>query len=262
MVQCSVPFLTCVSCRLPFEVTLARVETAKFCSYTCRSNRRPPRPCEICGAIFKPRIRQSRFCSYVCAAVAKTVPHEALRCLACKESFSASPCAKRKYCSLDCAYKDRQRLALEEFWSHVDRRGPNDCWPWIAALDKKGYGKVGIRSLDQCGRGAHQVAYVITHNMDPIPEGINVCHSCDNPPCCNPAHLFLGTQKDNLKDCAVKMRTARGSANGQAKLTEDNIRQIFILKDRGASSKRLAEMFSITRGSITRILAGGRWAHI
>lgn len=77
---------------------------------------------------------------------------------------------------------------------------PSGCWEWTGAIRKDGYG--------QCGRrGAHRAAY--EHAYGPIPKGMFVCHSCDNPPCCNPAHLWIGSSHDNLVDCALKGR-ARG----------------------------------------------------
>jgi hypothetical protein len=86
------------------------------------------------------------------------------------------------------------------FWSKVDRRGPDECWPWLGHLDDGGYGRVG--------RGhfvASRVAWEL-HNEAQVPEGQRVLHSCDNPPCMNPAHLWAGTQKDNVQDAISKGR--------------------------------------------------------
>ena len=92
--------------------------------------------------------------------------------------------------------------------ARVDRNG--DCWLW-KGCQTKGYGVVA-RSGRQTY--AHRYAHEITHG--PIPKGSYVCHRCDQPLCCRPEHLFLGSQTDNMRDAAAKGRVARGERNGQA----------------------------------------------
>ena len=94
-------------------------------------------------------------------------------------------------------------LPLEErFWSKVDRRGPDECWPWNGSRTPKGYGQIwsGGRSVP-----AAQVAWALG-NAQPFPEGMEGCHTCDNPPCVNPTHIFPGTRIDNMQDAAKKGR--------------------------------------------------------
>lgn len=94
------------------------------------------------------------------------------------------------------------------FWIRVDGSAGDDaCWPWLGARDPKGYGQAGKRWR------AHRVAMFLTNG--PIPPGMFVCHHCDNPPCCNPAHLFIGTVTDNMRDCAAKGRTSRKGGIGR-----------------------------------------------
>lgn len=112
------------------------------------------------------------------------------------------------------------RPSMEErFWSKVDLKGPDDCWEWQASKLPDGYGSFGVRSrvVDK----AHRVSWVLKNG--PIPDGMSVCHRCDNPPCVNPDHLFLGTQQDNMKDMVSKgrhglhvhpERAASGDRNG------------------------------------------------
>jgi len=98
----------------------------------------------------------------------------------------------------------------ERFWTKVDRRGPDDCWEWTGCVSQRaGYGQFHLNRKTQL---AHRIAYALTHGA--IPEGVFVCHHCDNRMCCNPDHLFLGTQIDNMRDCIAKDRFPSGNRNG------------------------------------------------
>jgi len=93
----------------------------------------------------------------------------------------------------------QNRTDTRRFWARIEKG--NDCWPWKSRTDKDGYGKV--HWAGESNR-AHRVAWEITNG--PIPDGLLVCHSCDNPPCCNPSHLFLGTNAENMRDASAKRR--------------------------------------------------------
>lgn len=94
------------------------------------------------------------------------------------------------------------------FWSKVDQRAPEACWPWRASRSINGYGRILLNGKLEV---APRIAWAITHGEDPGPY--DVCHSCDNPACCNPAHLWRGTRQQNLRDMVKKRR--HGSARLQ-----------------------------------------------
>ncbi len=109
--------------------------------------------------------------------------------------------------------KVREQLA-DRFWRFVDADGPDGCWEWTGGRLPKGYGN--IWDGEKLSR-AHRVSYELFRGA--IPQGMQVLHSCDNPPCTNPGHLFLGTNADNLADRVAKGRSASGERHGNAKLT-------------------------------------------
>lgn len=124
--------------------------------------------------------------------------------------------------SCGCLVRDRVIPLADRFWSKVEKT--SGCWEWGACRDPRGYGRIG--SLNNTHRSvlAHRVAYELS--VGPIPDGLEVCHKCDNPPCCNPDHLFLGTQADNMRDMAEKGRQPRGEDSISSSLTWDQAREI------------------------------------
>ena len=153
--------------------------------------------------------------------------------------------------------RPRTPLAVR-FRALVDRRGPDECWPWIGDKDRAGYGKIRPGGPVDCQR-ANRVAYALEHGS--VPDDLCVCHRCDNPACVNPAHLFLGTHGDNARDKVAKGRATapRGEANHNAKLTDDAVRAI------RASSERiyvLARRYGVSDIIIARVRNGTGWKHV
>lgn len=194
--------------------------------------------CAQCDAEFMPKESRQRFCTHACYA----------RQLACRRSAS------------------------ERFWSSVDQSaGDGACWPWTRGRGSFGYGHFWLN-----GRaiGAHVVAYEWC--VGQVPPGLWVLHHCDNPPCCNPKHLYAGSAADNSRDRSERgrVKSATGERNGastkpervlrgeqksQAKLTWAEVREI---RRRAASSERqssLAQAFGIDASLVSRIVAGKDW---
>lgn len=162
----------------------------------------------------------------------------------------------------------------ERFWALVDRSGgPDACWPWLGATDKTriGYGLFTIRRKEDVPQGlttrqaghtylAHRVAYVLT--IGPIPDGQEVLHKCDNPPCCNSeAHHFTGTTLDNIADRVMKGRSCHGEDHDSAKLTKIQAIAIYALK--GLMSSHIAAAhFPISASTVRKIWAKTIWKEI
>jgi hypothetical protein len=149
----------------------------------------------------------------------------------------------------------------ERFKTHVDQRGPDECWIWTAARDKDGYGFLVKSDWEGKNKeGAHRLAWILEHG--PIPKGLWVLHTCDNPPCCNPRHLFLGTVLDNKRDSISKGRHPHGETHGLAKLTEDKVILIRQLHADGYLRKRLARKFDVSYSLIQKIIQEVQWRHV
>lgn len=147
----------------------------------------------------------------------------------------------------------------DSFWRHVDMLG--DCWEWTGARSHGGYGKVGYggRSF-----GAHRCSWELS--WGPIPDGLWVLHKCDNPPCVNPAHLFLGDAAANTQDMLAKGRGggkgAPGESNRRAALTEQQVLEIRLSFASGEGTVELSKRFPVTSRYINRIIRGDSWPHV
>ena len=175
-------------------------------------------------------------------------------CEKCGKDFYSYRTARQRFCSGICARKD-PRSNEERFWSKVDKRGPDECWPWTAGKMASGYGSF---RADRKTYNASRFAWESENG----PAGdLFVCHRCDNPPCCNPIHLFAGTPSENVRDKCKKWRQTRGSQHKLAKISEGNIPVIRMLLALGATQRNIADWYGVCQQLISGLHAGRRWKH-
>ncbi|KKN38039.1 hypothetical protein LCGC14_0757510 [marine sediment metagenome] len=165
-----------------------------------------------------------------------------------------------------CYYKC---MDAHKFWARV--KLGKDCWLWTGNTNTKGYGLVRVE-----GRriSAHRIAYELYFGKA-VPAGRYVCHHCDNPPCVNPYHLYVGTPAQNSRDMVVRgraatgenhgtatrpERVARGSKQGLARLTENMVLEI--RNTSGKTQRALAKEFGVSQRTIFSILRRETWTHV
>ena len=157
----------------------------------------------------------------------------------------------------------RKRAPVEvRFWRQVEKS--EGCWLWIGHRQPSGYGRMTV----PVGGGhrkvrAHRVAWEL-HN-GPIPDGMQVCHRCDNPPCVRPEHLFLGTSQDNTNDKIAKGRRRtgnmpKGPAHSKAVLSQEQAEAIRRAVAAGEFQTAVARRLGISRSTVVRVVSGRRYA--
>lgn len=162
--------------------------------------------------------------------------------------FSTSPI----WCYLAC-----NSGLVARFWSHVDQRGPDDCWDWRGST-REDYGRFKIAGHN---RQSNRVAWAAANRRDP--GDLLVRHTCDRPQCCNPAHLLLGTVKDNSDDKIARGRHRSGRQdgehNGAALLTNEQIGEIVQCFRDGLNNQQIARRFPVSDSVVSRIRTGRSW---
>jgi DNA-binding XRE family transcriptional regulator len=146
---------------------------------------------------------------------------------------------------------------LDRFWAKVVDGG--GCWEWAGCRVPDGYGhiKSGKTALK-----AHRLSWELANKKE-VPEGLYVCHSCDNPSCVNPAHLWLGSAKDNSRDAMAKGRSVvfqSGTRNPAAKLTKAAVSEIRALRAQGRTGRELAARYGVSKQAIYAVERGENWA--
>jgi hypothetical protein len=152
------------------------------------------------------------------------------------------------------------QATLEERWqAKVSPEPMSGCWLWTGAVKELGYGVIGLGTRQQGTAKAHRVSWTL--HRGEIPAGMNVLHRCDNPSCVNPAHLFLGTLKDNARDCVSKGRNFvpdnRGEKASCRKLSLENVTDIRRKEETGVA---YAKKYGVSKSAVYEIWRGKNWA--
>ncbi|MEG4396426.1 HNH endonuclease signature motif containing protein [Microcoleus sp. BROC3] len=148
----------------------------------------------------------------------------------------------------------------KQFEKHIISK--EDCWITDLYRNHKGYGQFNLKvKLKRTRMNASRVSFMIYNGE--IAEGMFVCHKCDNPPCVNPEHLFLGTHQENMSDMVAKGRSNKGSKNPHSKLTEKEVFQIkVLLLETNLSAERLSILFDVSPRTIAYIKKNYIWKHV
>lgn len=142
----------------------------------------------------------------------------------------------------------------DRFWALVEKV-PDGCWIWKGAVNKR-RGGYGVFNAFRAPVWAHRMSFELVNG--PIPDGLMVCHRCDNPPCVRPDHLFAGTGADNMRDASDKGRLQTGQRK-HSKLSVENIREIRKLRAQGNTQREIASKFGVNQSTISDALTGVTW---
>jgi hypothetical protein len=177
-------------------------------------------------------------------------------CVVCGKSYYLPPSHRKnsKSCSWECrsVLISGERTDLSErFWAKVNKT--DTCWLWTAGTTHSGYGSIRVKGK---ALRAHRVAYEML--VGPIPEGAVLMHSCDTPACCNPAHLSIGSQRENIHDAIEKGRTCHREKHWNYKISPQDIMDIQAAHIGGATGRAIAKHFSVSESLVSKILSGKR----
>jgi hypothetical protein len=189
-----------------------------------------------------------------------------LLCDVCTTPFSVIPARATvaRFCSRRCKGLAQRAATINAFWDNVQHcvhewLCPYCCWPWLGSCEPiSGY---GVAYMNNRKIGAHRAAWILG-NDQPLPPGLSAAHYCHNRPCCNFIHIHAATQKENIADSLRDNRVLRGEKHGMSKLTNDGIRQIFLLSKAGWADGAIAKHLHVSRTTVGDVLHRTKWLHV
>ena len=153
------------------------------------------------------------------------------------------------------------KRAEKRFWLHVTILGPDDCWPWMSSTHKFGHGYFNV-SPKAKNHYAHRVAKMLDLGKV-LDKSETVRHSCDNPPCCNPKHLIVGTKKQNTEDMLSRGRCSAGNKHYNSKITNEQsdwARKVYSKKE--MTQQQIGKVLGISQSAVSRILSNKRYKKV
>lgn len=177
-----------------------------------------------------------------------------------KEANLQAPKSSPQYEKMRAWAADPKMLSeiSERFWNGVSVGEPESCWMWNRHRDPRGYGRINIFHHVWL---AHRISFLL--NNGHLEESMHICHHCDNPPCCNPAHLFEGTDLDNQRDACLKGRHIKGEDMSNSKLSVDLVKEIrgrYVRRKFGRG--KLAAAYGVSSTCVQKILERKMWAWV
>jgi hypothetical protein len=153
----------------------------------------------------------------------------------------------------DDTYRARD---IARLWTNIECGDIDACWEWLGSIASTGYGQLWVRGKNE---GAHRMVCTLVHGPAP---GMQALHACDNPLCCNPIHLRWGTIAENMEDRGARDRTARGTTQGRARLTEDDVRAIRRRAADGERKASLARQYGVSAQAVGFVVSRKTWRHV
>lgn len=216
--------------------------------------------------------KRNCYCSMECSWKGRDRNSVRLKCLFCGVDFIGKKYSMVNGNGLCCSQKCGKRYHAdttkqdpeERFWSKVKILSEDECWEFQGCKNQDGYGIFNIDRHHLRSGGAHRASWIFANKQE-IPKGMKILHSCDNPPCCNPKHLRLGTQQENIEDMLLRKRhrCPEGVKHAHAKLTNEIVLAIRAeYTGKKGEQTWIGNKYGITSANVKAIVERRTWKHV